>query len=121
MAATMLQNSSQNCIHNPPFPLRGRYSCASNAPLGLRFPQKRFAAGFDGGRQGVPLARGYILAAFDEFVRAVAKLAGLLLGKFATLIGALAEIFAGLVPGFRSEKDAEQRANAHADQEETDF
>src|SRR6516162_2833522 len=122
MAATILKNSIQNCIHTlpspqaPPKPPR-----TSPFTSGLRFAQERFPAGFHRGRQGLPFPRRDVLAALNQVVGPFTKLTRLLLRKIASLVGPLSQVVASLVAGLGSKENAQEGANADANEKETDL
>src|SRR5882724_12739724 len=102
-------------------PRRGKSAGPVVARSALGFPAIRLARAFHGGRERFLLPRGYILAALDQFVGAIAQLAGFALGEFAAFIGLLAEKLAGFLSGLGSEEDADQGAHAEANQKISDF
>src|SRR5712664_678188 len=118
IAATMLKNSTQNCIGAPPAPLRdGTPSYHLTEPLRLRFAQIRFAPGFHSRRDGILFAHRHFLAALDQFIGTFPQLAGLFLGVILALIRLLRQIIPCLFSGFRGKQNTYQRANSQPYQE----
>src|SRR5882672_9021209 len=109
----MLKNSSQNCIGAPPAPLGGGTPCYCPAEsLRLRFAQIGFAPGFDRRRDGILFAHRNFLAALDQFIRALAELASLLLRVILAFISFLCKIVASIFAGFRCEENPYERSNS---------
>src|SRR6267378_3377615 len=107
IAATMLKNSSQNCIGAPPAPLGSGTPCYCPAEsLRLRFAEIRFAPGFDGRRDGILLAHRNVLAALDQFISALAEFASFLLRVILAFVSLLCKIFASILAGFRREENS---------------
>src|SRR6266850_2255321 len=118
IAATMLKNSSQNCIGAPPAPLGSGTPCYCPAePLRFRFAQIRFAPGFDRRRDGILLAHRNVLAALDQLICALAEFASFLLRVILAFIGLLRKEFASIFAGFRSEKNPYKRPYAESYEE----
>src|SRR6266481_1913756 len=113
IAAMMLKNSSQNCIGAPPAPLGGGTPCYCPAEsLRLRFAQIGFAPGFDRRRYGILFAHRNFLAAFDQFICALAEFARLLLRVILAFIGLLCKVVASIFAGFRREENPYERSNS---------
>src|SRR5882762_4477251 len=109
----MLKNSSQNCIGAPPAPLGGGTLCYGPAEsLRLRFAQICFAPGFDRRRDGILFPYRNFLAALDQFIRALAELARLLLRVILAFISLLGKVVAGILAGFRRKQYPYQRSNS---------
>src|SRR6266852_4170384 len=109
----MLKNSSQNCIGAPPAPLGGGTPCYCLAKsLRLRFAQICFAPGLNRRRDGILLAHRNFLAALDQFIRALAKFASLLLRVIFAFISLLCKVVASILAGFWREENPYQRSNS---------
>src|SRR5579863_215831 len=105
--ATTMNASSQPDISNPPEQLRN-----------LGFPLVGFLACVHSGGNGVLLARHDFLAALDQILGALAKLASLLLRVISALFSLRGQIFARFFTGFRCDKNSDQRSDSQPNEKE---
>src|SRR5712664_2223540 len=85
--------------------------------LRLGFAQVRFASRINGRRNRILFAHRDVLAALDQFIRALAELPRLALREVAPFIGFLGEQVARLFAGLGRKQNADKRANTEAYEE----